>query len=153
MKTTILILIAAVSFSANAQKVKSEEVPSSVKTKQASLYPGAKVEKWEKEDGNYEAAFDNGKVETSTLFDASGNLLETETEIAANALPKGVSDYVAKNLGGKKIKEASKIVDSKNTVTYEAEVDEVDYIFDANGAFLKKSAEQKDTDDEKDEKK
>ena len=154
MKTALITFgIVAATFSANAQKVKEAEVPSAVKAKQTSLYPNAKVEKWGKEEGNYEAEFDNGKVETSTLFDASGNLLETETEISSSALPKGVSDYVAKNLGGKKIKESSKIVDGKNTVTYEAEVDEIDYIFDANGIFLKKSAEQKDADDEKDEKK
>ncbi len=151
MKTTILFLaIAAVSFNASAQKIKADEVPAAVKTKQASLYPNAKVSKWEKENGNFEAEFDNGKVETSTLFDASGNLLQTETEIEASALPKGVNDYVAKNLAGKKIKEAAKIVDSKNAVTYEAEVDEVDYIFDSNGNFLKKEVEKdNDKDDEK----
>ena len=155
MKTTLITLsIVAFAFSANAQKIKSEEVPAAVKSKQASLYPNAKVEKWEKEDGNYEAEFDNGKVETSTLFDASGNLLATETEIATSSLPAAVSEYVTKNLAGKKIKEASKIVDSKNTVTYEAEVDEVDYIFDANGAFLKKEVEKdNDNDDEKEGKK
>jgi hypothetical protein len=153
MKTTIFLLaIAAMSFNANAQKIKADEVPAAVKAKQASLYPNAKVSKWEKEDGNFEAEFDNGKVETSVLIDASGNLLQTETEITSNNLPKSVNDYVTKNLGGKKIKEAAKIVDSKNTTTYEAEVDEIDYIFDANGNFLKKEVE-KDNDKDKDEKK
>ncbi|MBI3500253.1 MAG: PepSY-like domain-containing protein [Bacteroidetes bacterium] len=151
MKTTIVLLaIAAVSFSASAQKIKSEEVPSAVKSKVTSLYPNSKVEKWEKEDGNFEAELEVNKVETSVLLNASGNLLQTETEIASSALPKGVSDYVTKNLAGKKIKEAAKIVDAKNTVTYEAEVDEADYIFDASGNFLKKEVEN---DNDKDEKK
>src|ERR1041384_885438 len=78
MKTTLITLsIVAFAFSANAQKVNEADVPAAVKAKQASLYPNAKVEKWEKEDANFEAEFDNGKVETSTLFDTNGNLLET----------------------------------------------------------------------------
>ena len=154
MKTTLITLcIVAATFSANAQKVKEAEVPSAVKAKQTSLYPNAKVEGWGKEDGNYEAEFDNGKVETSTLFDASGNLLETETEISASTFPNGVADYVSKNYPGQKIKEASKIVDAKNVTTFEAEVKEGDLIFDDKGNFIKKVVQAKDEDDEKDEKK
>ena len=154
MKTTLITLcIVAATFSANAQKVKEAEVPSAVKAKQTSLYPNAKVERWEKEDGNFEAEFDNGKVESSTLFDASGKLLETETEIAVSAFPAGVSEYVTKNYAGQKIKEASKI-DANGTITYEAEVKEGDLIFDSNGKFLSKKVEKdEDKDDEKKEKK
>jgi len=74
----------------------------------------------------------------------NGQLLETETEISASALPAAVNEYVAKKAAGKKIKEASKIVDDKNVVTYEAELEGADYIFDANGAFIKKETEGKD---------
>ncbi|MFI5164269.1 MAG: PepSY-like domain-containing protein [Bacteroidia bacterium] len=131
-----------------------DDAPAAVKTKFTSLYPGATKVKWKKEDANYEAEFEMNKTEMSCLFDATGNLLETETEIAVTALPKGVSDYVTKNYPGQKIKEASKIVDAKKVTTYEAEVKEGDLIFDANGNFLKKVVEKKDAeDDEKDKKK
>jgi hypothetical protein len=131
-----------------------DDAPAAVKAKFASLYPNVSKVKWDKEKANYEAEFEVNKAETSCLFDASGNLLETETEIAISSLPKAVSDYCSKNFAGNKISEASKIVDSQNVVTYEAEVKGVgDVIFDANGNFLKKVAAQKEQDDEKDEKK
>ena len=146
-------MIAALSLgfgSAYAQKVKEADVPAAVKESFAKKYAGAKVEKWEKEGAEFEAEFDMGKVETSASFDASGNFLQQEVEIKVAELPKAVSEYVTKNLAGKKIKEASKITDVKGTVMYEAEVDEADYIFDSNGSFLKKEVEtDKDDDDKK----
>lgn len=153
MKKLILAAILLGIFSVSAFAFSGDDAPAAVKASFAKLYPNVTKVKWGKEDANYEAEFDVNKVETSCLFDASGNLLETETEIDISALPKGVSDYVSKNYAGEKIKEASKIVDSENTTTYEAEVKAGDLIFDANGTFMKKVVEQKDDDDEKDEKK
>lgn len=147
MKNTILVLaIGFTAITANAQKMNDADIPAAVKSAFSKQYPSAKAEKWEKEDGNYEAQFDNAKVETSTLYTASGTLLETEIEINASDLPKIASDYVAKNLGDKKVKEASKITDAKGIITYEAEVDEADYIFDAKGNFQKKIVETADND-------
>ena len=140
-KHVALIAAAGIALSAKAQKISDTEVPAAVKESFKKAYPAATVKKWEKEKGNYEAEFMTGKTETSVLMDANGKLLETETEIGAEQLPKAVSDYVAKNLGGKKIKEASKITDANNVVTYEAEVGEADYIFDTKGNFIKKEAE------------
>jgi hypothetical protein len=142
MKKIILAsAIGITSITVNAQKVKESEVPQPVKTSFSKQFPGAKVEKWEKENGNYEAEFDFKKIETSALFNSSGNLLETEIEIKASELPKMASEYIAKNLGGKKVKEAAKITDAKEVVTFEAEVDDADYIFDAKGNFQKKVVE------------
>ena len=47
-----------------------------------------------------------------------------------------------KNLPGEQIKEASKITDSKGVATFEAEIKNVDYIFDKNGNFIKKVEEK-----------
>ena len=131
------------------------DVPIAVKTKFASEYPTVKKAKWDNEDGKFEASFELNGVEMSATYDASANKLETESEIAVSALPKAAVEYVSKNLAGKKIKESSKIVDSKNTTTFEAEVDGADYIFDSNGNFLSKKVENDEDkdDDEKDEKK
>lgn len=140
MKTILIIVLFTLGVrSANAQKIKEADVPASVKATFAKQYPEIKSAKWEKENANYEAEFDLQKVETSVLMDASGSILETEAEIKVSELPKEASDYLTKNLPGKKIKEASKIVDSKGVVTYEAEIDKSDYIFDAAGKFIKKS--------------
>lgn len=132
---------------AYAQKITDADVPVAVKTAFSTKHPGTHVKKWEKESPNYEAEFDMNKVENSELYSASGALVETEMEIAVSALPAGVSTYVKNNLGGKKIKEASKITSATGTVTYEAEVGGDDYIFDSNGNFLNKEVE---TDNDKD---
>ena len=127
----------------NAQKVTDADVPAAVKTEFKSLYADVKEVKWEKEKSNYEANFSSGKTEMSVTITATGKLMETETSIDASALPKAATDYLTKNLPGKKIKEASSIKDASGKITYEAEVDEVDYTFDDKGNFLKK---EKDND-------
>lgn len=142
MKKTVTLLAAAlIACGAMAQKVKETEVPDAVKESFKKLHPDAGVKKWEKEKGNFEAEFIMEKTEVSQLFSAAGQLLETETGIGISQLPGGVREYVSKNLGGKKIREASKITDAKNVTTYEAEIGEADYIFDANGTFIKKETE------------
>ena len=153
MKKIILSAVILGLFAVTAFALRGDDAPAAVKASFAKLYPSVTKVKWEKEEANYEAEFEVNKVETSCLFDASGNLLETESEISVTALPAGVSEYIAKNYAGQKIKEAAKIVDSKNVVTYEAEIKEGELIFDASGNFVKKVVEAEDDDDEKDEKK
>lgn len=150
MKNTLIILALALGAgSASAQKIKEAEVPAAVKETQAKNYPNVKVEKWEKEDANYEAEFDFKKVETSTIYEANGTLIATETEIKPSELPKAITDYVTKNMAGKKVKEAAKIIDATGSVSYEAEIDKADYIFDSNGTLLKKEVENDKDDDDK----
>ena len=148
------MLIAALSLGVSgafAQKMKEADVPAAVKTGFTKSFPGAKVSKWEKEDGNFEAEFDNNKVETSAVFNAAGNLLETEVEIGASTLPGTIVEYCNKNMPGVAIKEASKITGADGTVKFEAEVGDADYLFDSNGTFIKKEVEKdkKDDDDKK----
>ncbi|HTL80937.1 MAG TPA: PepSY-like domain-containing protein [Bacteroidia bacterium] len=141
MKKIFIIPALFFAYSCEAQKMKAADVPEAVKNVVTAKYPGVKVETWSKEDGNYEAEFDVNNQETSLLMKEDGTVLETETEIAVADLPQGAKDYVTKNFPGKKIKEASKIVASDGAITYEAEVNGVDQIFDANGVFLKASKE------------
>ena len=70
-------------------------------------------------------------------MDASGNILETEVEINMDNLPANAKSYISKNYAGQKIKESAKITDSKGAVTYEAEVNGKDLIFDSNGNFIR----------------
>lgn len=165
MKKLIFIVALCFGVSASyAQDVKEADVPAAVKEAFAKKYPGLKAE-WEKEEGNYEAEYEGkrmsvnmetgkGKkkeVEGTVLFSPDGTILETEEEIEVSDLPKGVSEYVTKNVAGKKIKEASKITDKAGLVSYEVEIGKEEYFFDANGSFIKKSdsKEEKDDDDKK----
>ncbi|MEO8664887.1 MAG: PepSY-like domain-containing protein [Ignavibacteria bacterium] len=144
MKTLIFaILITGIALNANAQKLKESNVPSAVKTTFSSMYPGVKNVKWEKEDGKYEAGFEENKIETSVLFDANGIYTQKEVEIPVSELPDAIKNYVSANLSGKKIKEASKITEANGSISYEAEIGNQDYIFDQSGNLLKKESGEK----------
>ena len=134
MKKIIFVAILALTFGfAYAQK----KVPDAVTAKFKSAYPNITKVKWGAEGANWEAEFKMNNVEMSTLYDASGNLLETDTGMAVTALPATVTSYMTANVPGKKITEASKIVDGSGKVTYEAEAGGMDYIFDEQGNFIK----------------
>jgi Putative beta-lactamase-inhibitor-like, PepSY-like len=138
MKKSILVVaIALATITVQAQKMKEAAIPAPVKAAFAKAYPNTKAKSWEMEDGKYEAEFEVNKVEMSVLMDASGNIKETESEIQVTALPAAVVDYCTKNYAGKKIAEASKIVDEKGVVTYEAEINKMDVLFSADGTFIK----------------
>ena len=123
-------------------------VPDPVKAKIAKLYPNTSP-KWEMEDGIYEATFKQNNVETSVLLSSDGSVIETETEMSPSLLPQTIKDYVLSKLPGKTITAASKIVDARSSIKYEAEVDKTDYLFDANGNFIQKvDAEEGDDDDD-----
>jgi folylpolyglutamate synthase/dihydropteroate synthase len=140
MRTTIsfILLFSSLAVFCSAQKLKEKDVPLKVKEALAKKFASIKVEEWEKENVNYEAEFDLNKEECSATFDENGIWLETETEIKPSALPKTAIDYLAKNVSGKKIKEASKIENAEGKISYEAEVNDVDYIFDEAGNFISK---------------
>jgi hypothetical protein len=147
MKKQILFLAFGFAvISANAQEFKEIDVPVPVKDAFFKMYPNAKVNKWEKENNTYEAEFKDNKAEMSASFENDGRLIETEQEIDPKDLPQGVKDYVAKYLNNKKIKEASQIKDTTGHLSYEAEVNGEDYIFDSDCKFLKKEQEAKDSD-------
>ncbi len=138
MKRSILIIsLAFIATFASAQKLNSKDIPAEVSGAFAKLFPTIKDPKWVKEGINFEANFDFNKVETSVTFDTYGNALETESEIKVSELPKIAIDYMKKTYPEKKIKEASKIIDNKGTITYEAEGKGIEVIFNANGNFLK----------------
>ncbi len=141
MKTIVILVSASLSLSiAHAQKLAEKEVPANVKNAVLKKFPQAKIKQWEKENEQYEAELIWNKNEISVLLNPDGTILETETEIAVSELPAPVLAYVSKNYPKHKVKEAAKITDAKGTVTYEAEVNEKDLIFDHQGNFLKEKA-------------
>ncbi len=138
MKKLIIITVTILStgITACAQKLKEAAVPAAVKTAFAKQYPGAAA-KWEKEAGKYEAGFSKDGNTMSALFEPNGTMTESEKDIAITALPATVLGYVKENYKGKKIKEAAIITKADGTVTYEAEVNGKDVIFDSKGKFIK----------------
>ena len=138
MKKLALMMVAAMITSLTfAQKLQEKDVPIPVKTAFQKNFPQAKVEKWEKEGINFEAEFELNKSEQSVLFDAQGDIIETEIEIEISELPNRILDYVKKNYIGQSVKEAAKITDTKGTLTYEVEIKGMDLLFASNGKFVK----------------
>jgi Putative beta-lactamase-inhibitor-like, PepSY-like len=138
MKKVFLIfaVIATINFSAHAQKMAAARVPKAVKAAFAKQFAGATA-KWEKENGEYEAGFKMDGKEMSALFTADGKMTESEVSIKPTDLPAKVLAYVKANYKDKKIKGGAKITKADGVVNYEAEVNGVDVMFDANGKFLK----------------
>jgi hypothetical protein len=120
------------------QKVKEVSVPKAVTLAYHGKYASASGTSWEMEDGMYEVHFKLDRIEYSVVYKTDGSVHETEQTIKITDFPKGVVEYVSKNYPKKKIAEAGKITDANGVVTYEAEVNKKDLIFDAEGKFLRK---------------
>ncbi len=133
-KQTLLALAIALGATANTVFAQSPAAKATLK----KVYPAATGVKWDKEDGGYEASFKNGGKSMSLVIDAKGMVKETETDITVAELPAAVRAYVAKNMPGKKIKEAAIIVDATGKKMYEAEVSGKDMLFDEAGVPVKK---------------
>ena len=148
---TMMVLGLGVSYG-YSQKIKESEVPAAVKAAFAKAHPAAKEVKWEKEDGSFEVSFDQDKKEMSEVLDASGAILEDETEMASGELSSSIKSVLAKDFAGFKITEAAKIL-AKGVTTFEAEVEKggerLELIFDIQGKLLKKmkKVKAKDKDD------
>lgn len=126
-------------------------VPPAVKSAFASKFKDVENVKWLEEDEKYEAEFEMNDVGMSANFDKNGNILETESEISIKELPAAINTYVTQKLSGAAIKEAAKITDAKGKITYEAEINDEDYIFDSTGNFIRKdAAKEMDEKEEKD---
>ena len=136
----MLALAAVVGLAACSQKLDESKVPDVVKAAFAKQYPGASA-KWEMEDGKYEASFKQNTDALSVLYEANGQMTESELEINAADLPVAALAYVKDHYNGKAIKESAKITKADGTINYEAEVDDKDVVFDTDGKFLKEVKE------------
>ena len=123
----------------------SKTAPQNFQTGLSKLFPGVSNVDWDNEkDGTWEAEFVKNGIKTSVSFNQDGILKEVEEEIELSQFPTAAQNYLKSNFPNKKIKDISKMTDSKGVVTYEAEVDDQDLIFDAQGNFLKIENEDKE---------
>lgn len=136
-KLAVLLTVVAGGVLIHAQKVQQNNVPQPVLSSLQKEFPQAKNIQWEKEKNNYEAGFQIKGENHSVLFTPSGHVIETEVPINSNALSTPIKQFILKKYPNQKIKEAAQITDSKGIVTYEAEINGRDIIFDADGKFLK----------------
>ena len=131
MKTKLFIAAILLTASTFAEKVKESEVPAKVKEAFAKKYAGAKADKWEKENTEYEVKFTFNKVESEAKFDAEGAFKAVEQELKSAEVPKQIVDYCTANFKEFKLDEVSKVVDAAGKVSYEAELKKGKGHFDA----------------------
>jgi len=140
MKKAVFILpaIFAWAVNANAQDVKTKDVPPAAREALAKKYPKATKVSWEKEKGNYEANWGGKSGEdTSVQFTPSGAFVEEVDAIPVSQLPAEIATYVKSHYSGAKIKEAGKVTDASGKHFFEAEIKGKDLIFDESGKFVK----------------
>jgi hypothetical protein len=145
-----LMFVCTLILCATCTQAQTLNVPDVVKAKFSSLYPTVKSPTWEMEEGMYEASFTYSQVATTVVISAAGEHQQTETAMEPNTLPRMTRYYVMKELSNQPITEASKIMDSKGVVSYEAEVGGKDYLFDAEGNFTGMESDADETGEEKD---
>ena len=132
---------------ADAQKISGKKVTEPVTKRFTTLYPGASEVKWEITRGhNYQASFLNKNREVIAIFDDLGNMLQTETKIGNDALPKTVLPDVTMNYPGLSVKQAY-TWESGGELTYMVDVSPnpkgiVRLIFDHYGNFRKNTTEE-----------
>jgi Putative beta-lactamase-inhibitor-like, PepSY-like len=134
---TILMVLGGFCLNGFGQKLNDSQVPAAVKATFTKNYPGV-IASWENEKGNYEAGFKKNGRAISALFEPGGTFLESEIVIKESELPAPARTYLEANYKNKKVKGYSKTTKADGTMTYEAEVDNMDLSFDSNGHLLGK---------------
>jgi len=134
-----------------------EQLPAAVQQAVKKAYPEATITKCAKEteDGKieYEVELTSGTLEAELDLDASGKILETETEeeIALDQLPERVRGALEKLVKGGKLLEAERITEGGHTA-YEVEVQcgsvVLELALDGSGKVLSIGVEDEDDDGE-----
>ncbi|MGV8963267.1 MAG: PepSY-like domain-containing protein [Candidatus Saccharimonadaceae bacterium] len=123
----------------------NKKAPESMQASMEKLFPGiSKVEWDDEEDNTWEAEFKNNGIKTSVTFNADGSLKEIEEEIALADFPQAAQNYLKQNYPGEKTEDITKMTNDKNIITYEAEVKDLNLIFDPQGNFIKMKNEDKE---------
>ncbi len=115
----ICLLCAACSTWSAAQQLEPSQVPAEVKTAFEAKFTGAEKVVWElNARGNYDADFEVKGKKHDTVFDKTGKWLETETEVAFEALPQPVKDAWNASAYGKMKIEEIELVETPDVAGY-----------------------------------
>jgi Putative beta-lactamase-inhibitor-like, PepSY-like len=137
MKKFLFVVALALPLSMFAQKA-----PSAVQTAFKKRFPTVTKVDFDKEkSGEYEAEFKMNGVKMSANFTADGKWRETESEVAATALPAEVSKAITAKFPKAKVVGAAKIETSDRGTIYEADLKtgmkSSEVLFDAFGNVVK----------------
>lgn len=117
--------------------------PEAVSSSFSTSYPHVEKVIWESEGSLFEATFLENTVENSVTFSADGTIVNIEKDIAVTRLPAAIPAYVENQLSGKTITASTMTSYPDGTFAYEVEVEGKDYVFDAEGKFLREKPVEK----------
>lgn len=101
MKQFLLVLLAtAFTLWGYGQQITNDKVPPAVGKAFRARFAAAQQDSWRKTGDVYTAVFYNGKLTQSATFDATGNWLQTQTELQVKEVPKAVLQTVSKQFAG-----------------------------------------------------
>ena len=135
MKKVMIALCLIGGFHGYAQTLSASKIPANASKAFQARFPGVQNVKWEKEDGNFEANFMSEGKKASAVYNAAGELMETEYALETTKLPGVITHYISANYKGK-ITEATRVEKPNNPPQYEAVVDGKELLFGPNGQFI-----------------
>ena len=142
MKTSILIMVAALLLSINSFGQEVKDLPAGVKTAFTQKFPNATGVKWGKENAKeWEAEFKMAGKDYSANCDNAGAWMETEYKISTNEIPGAVKSAIAKEFAGYKT-DVSEVSETAKGKVYEFVLskgkEKMEAAFDLNGKLVSK---------------
>jgi hypothetical protein len=132
----MLVVMGFIMQSYSQENLSDKEIPVAVMSSFKNSYPSVKDAKWTKEGIYYQGSFTKNDMDKRVTYDASGKLIKSHSEIESSALPPTAADYVKQHYNKEEVKKAFRVTDSRNTVTYEAEVKGDELNFDSEGNII-----------------
>lgn len=142
MKKILFILIILIPLLFPSGSILAQKTPEAVTKAFAAKFPKVTKVDFDKEgNGEYEAEFKENGVGMSANFSATGDWVETESEISVDKLPATVVAAIKKAHPKSKIVGAARIETASKGVLYEADLKrgilKAEVLYDENGNFIK----------------
>jgi hypothetical protein len=152
MKTSILIMAAALLISLNFYGQEVKDLPAGVKTAFIQKFPNATGVKWGKENAKeWEAEFKMDGKDYSANFDNAGGWMETEYKINNKEIPASVTTSIGKEFAGYKIDE-SEVSETDKGKVYEIVLtrgkEEIEVVYGLDGQLISKEPVKEENEEE-----
>lgn len=122
------------------ESIALDKLPAAVQTALSQRIPGVQVDEVEKEvEGGhvyYEVEYEANDTEQTLKLTEQGDIVETETEVDAAALPAGVTEYLQARYAGARIDEAELVTVQYYEIELESGNRDVEVQLLANGQAI-----------------